>query len=377
MHSNEKVDIAIVGAGIVGLAHALEAAKQGYAVRVFERNRRPLGASIRNFGMILPLGMKPGIQHDRALRSRAIWQTIIRETGLWHSDQGVMVPAYHADEQRAMEEFIAWGPSNDYAVSWLNAAQATDLSPVNAHNLRGALYSSIELLINPKEALDVLVEFLRTRYNVRFDFNTVVTAVDAPALIAGGQEMQAERVVVCCGSDFQTLYPTALAGQPAKQCKLQMMQTKPQASNWSLGPFLATGLSLTHYASFAACPSVHDIRNRVAEDCPDLIRWGIHLLVAQYANGQLVIGDSHVYDDMIDPFDDQEIDQLIMDYVPTFLTPPTLEIDKRWHGIYTKTETGEPLILAPAPHVRIVTGLGGGGMTTSFALAQDVFEAWN
>lgn len=374
--SNEKVDVAIVGAGIVGLAHALEAVKRGYSVRVFERSHRPMGASIRNFGMILPLGMKPGIQHDRALRSRAVWQTIIQETGLWHSDQGVMVPAYHADEQRTIEEFIALSPDMGYEVSWLNAPKAAALNPIDTHDLRGALFSPIELLINPKEALNALIDFLHTRYNVHFEFNTVVTAIDAPFIVAGGQKSEAERAIVCCGSDFQTLYPTALAGQATKLCKLQMMRTKPQTSSWKLGPFLATGLSLTHYASFSACPSVNDIRNRVANTHPDLLRWGIHLLVAQYANGQLVIGDSHVYGDMIDPFDHQEIDQLILDYVPTFLSPPTLEIDQRWHGIYAKTESGEPLILTPAQDVCIVTGLGGGGMTTSFALAQDVFKTW-
>jgi len=44
-----RVDTAIVGAGIVGLAHAYLAAKSGRKVAVFERNPAATGASVRNF----------------------------------------------------------------------------------------------------------------------------------------------------------------------------------------------------------------------------------------------------------------------------------------------------------------------------------------
>ena len=45
-----KTELIIVGAGIVGLAHAFEAHRKGYTVRIIERAARPNGASIRNFG---------------------------------------------------------------------------------------------------------------------------------------------------------------------------------------------------------------------------------------------------------------------------------------------------------------------------------------
>jgi glycine/D-amino acid oxidase-like deaminating enzyme len=59
-------DLIVVGAGIVGLAHAYTAAKRGLSVCVVERDAACVGASIRNFGFITVTGQGAGDTWRRA-----------------------------------------------------------------------------------------------------------------------------------------------------------------------------------------------------------------------------------------------------------------------------------------------------------------------
>ena len=229
------------------------------------------------------------------------------------------------------------------------------------------------MIVDPREAIAKLPAYLSRAYGVTLRFGTTVTGVALPYVEAGGETWRVERAVVCSGGDLETLYPATFVTSGLTRCKLQMMRTVPQPGSWRLGPMLATGLSLRHYPAFATCPSLTALKRRIAQHYPALERWGIHVLVAQNGLGELVLGDSHEYDLAPEPFDHPEIDALILAYLETFLAAPSLEIAQRWHGVYVKHPTRDVFLAEPEPGVRIVNGLGGTGMTTSFGLAQDVF----
>ena len=120
------------------------------------------------------------------------------------------------------------------------------------------------------------------------------------------------------------------------RCKLQMMRSAAVGNGWRLGPMLAAGLTLRHYRSFEECSTLAALKQRIARESPWFDRYGIHVLVSQNSEGELTLGDSHEYNDSVDPFDKIEIDELILGYLRTFLHAPELRIASRWHGVYAK-----------------------------------------
>jgi glycine/D-amino acid oxidase-like deaminating enzyme len=95
-------------------------------------------------------------------------------------------------------------------------------------------------------------------------------------------------------------------------------------------------------------------------------------MVSQAADGALVFGDSHEYGAVLSPFDNPEIDQLVLAYLDTFFQRPDPRIAARWHGVYLKHRTKPWLLSHPDEGVTVVAGVGGAGMTLSFGLAEQV-----
>jgi glycine/D-amino acid oxidase-like deaminating enzyme len=190
--------------------------------------------------------------------------------------------------------------------------------------------------------------WLAARHGVAFHFGCAVTGYDRPPLAA------------------------ALRDLGLVSCKLQMMRSQPCRDTCRLGPLLAAGLTLTHYRTFASCPTLPALRRRFAAELPMHVRHGIHVMAAQNGRGEIVVGDSHEYGDAIEPFAKQEIDELILGYLQTFLECPGLRIAARWQGVYVKHPTEPYRVACPAPGVTAVTGVGGAGMTLSFGLAEQV-----
>src|SRR5258705_6600627 len=94
----------VIGAGIVGLATARALSLKGYNVTVIERTEKAIGASIRNFGMIWPIGQPDGILYNRALRSKTIWKDIADTITLPYEESGSLHLAYYKDEWEVLQE---------------------------------------------------------------------------------------------------------------------------------------------------------------------------------------------------------------------------------------------------------------------------------
>jgi len=105
-----RAEIAVVGAGILGLAHAYSAARRGRRVVVLERDLRASGASVRNFGLLWPVGQPHGCMYDMALSSRAAWIDILKDARLPYWPDGSLHVVYREDEAAVAREFAELAP---------------------------------------------------------------------------------------------------------------------------------------------------------------------------------------------------------------------------------------------------------------------------
>ena len=117
----------VVGAGVVGLATAYTLIQNGIKVTILEKNSTPTGASIRNFGMIWPIGQPSGPRLELALASRAIWLEMSNQVGFHLNPNGSLHLAYHQDEKDLLVEFIE-DQQHNRKIKWLNPEQAAEKS---------------------------------------------------------------------------------------------------------------------------------------------------------------------------------------------------------------------------------------------------------
>jgi FAD dependent oxidoreductase TIGR03364 len=363
----------IIGAGIVGLATARALSIKGYSVTVIERTDKAVGASIRNFGMVWPIGQPDGALYQRALRSREIWKETADSAGLWYHECGSLHLAYEPDEWQVLRELFDVFQSSGRPVELLTPEDITKrFRGIHPVSLLGGLFSETEMIVDPRQAIAGIPSYLEEFLNVSFIWGKQVSRVEPHKVYTDETTYEADLICVCSGADFESLYPSLFASLPITKCKLQMMRFAPADPEWRIGTSVCGGLSLIHYKSFLAAASLPGLKERYTREMPGYLSQGIHVMVSQNHLGELTVGDSHEYGNTFDPFDRAEINDQIRKYLGRFMKTADWQPLQSWNGVYAKMKNGETEIVMEAePGVYIVNGLGGAGMTLSFGLAEE------
>lgn len=373
---SESKKVAVIGAGIAGLAHAWSAAERGHDVTLFERDQRASSASIRNFGMVWPIGQPMGEFYELALRSRERWLSMGEQSKIWVNACGSIHLAHREDERDLLLEFCERSNETGFQCNWLTREEVLDKSPAaNPENLLGGMYSPTELCVDPRKTIRELPNWLAAQHNVTCEFGKTIVEVDGRNIrSSNGKQWSFDLVLVCSGADFETLFPELLLASDMKRCKLQMLKTASQPDGWRIGPHLASGLTLRHYESFSVCENLPLLKERIESETPELNRYGIHVMASQNEAGEVILGDSHEYGDEIEPFDKSIINDLILNELHKVIRLPNWSISEKWSGIYAKRPSAASFEAQPFPNVYIRTGVGGAGMTMSFGLAEEFWD---
>lgn len=369
----QHIDVAVVGAGILGLAHAYAAVRRGLRVAVFDRTSTPLGASVRNFGMCLITGQPPGVMLGLARQSREIWLSLAQRASFSAREAGTLLFARTPAEHAVLEEFmIVRARQHGYDVSLLQGPQLEALYGGRFRHHRSALHGAQDLQLYSREAVPALVCYLQSQ-GVQFHFNTLIKEAGDGRLSGTAGDFRAERTIVCSGHDYQTLFADTLAPMALKVCRLQMLRAVPQEA-FPLTHAVLTGLSCTHYGAFSDLPSARGVQQEIEEKTPALNRHGIHLLASPTPYQELIIGDSHHYGADAPPFNNEEIDRLLIGLAEQTLGI-RLNVLERWQGVYGSKGPGPFSATVIDPATTVVLMHTGIGMSVGLGLGERVVSA--
>lgn len=374
MSANTTYDVAVIGSGIVGLAHALAAARLGKRVVVIDRDAQANGASIRNFGFVTVTGQQAGTCWRRALRSRDVWAEIAPQARIPIEHRGLLVAAHRLEAQAVLEAFAATEMGRECRM--LNPSLALAQMPaLRQEPLTAALWSPHEIRVESRTAIPKLAGWLEAAHGVTFLRSTLVRHVEPPRIETTAGVVHAECAVVCPGDNFKSLFPERIAAYGLTTCKLHMLRVNPVASGArapTLGAAVMSDFGLVRYLGYAELPAAAALRERLQREEPSVLANGIHLIAVQSGDGSLVVGDSHHYGETVDPFAPDDVDQLILDEFDRVLDMPGRQVSERWIGTYASSGDRLMLIDQPSESVRIVIVTSGTGASTAFAIGEEV-----
>jgi FAD dependent oxidoreductase TIGR03364 len=364
-----EADLVVVGAGIVGLAHAYLASRRGLSVIVVDRDAQANGASVRNFGFVTITGQQAGECWNRARRSREIWSEIAPRAGIEVVHQGLLVAVRRPEATAVLEAFMATEMSEGCRM--LTGAQARDRQPLLQDTITAALFSPHELRVESRTAVPLFASYLERECGVAFLRETQATGIDLPRIETTSGPLTSQYAVVCPGDDFLTLYPERIKDYGLTRCALQMLRVD-LARPAELGSAVMSDLSLVFYRGYSELPEAAALRSRLDRECPQALSAGVHLIAVQSSDGSLVVGDSHRYAATPDPFGSTDVDSLVLDELDSVLRLPGRFVREHWIGIYASAKDRLALIDRPSSRVRIAIVTSGTGASTAFGLAEDV-----
>lgn len=367
----KNFDVIVVGAGMLGVAHAWAAAKRGLSVAVIERSRQAHGATVRNFGQVIVTGQSPGMMLSHAQQARELWLELAAKAGFHVRANGALVLARNADEADVLQEFADTRLNQEgYRAQLLSSREVARLYGGRLAHHCSAIQGHDDLQIYSREALPAITRYLAESLGVTFITGTLARAVEGGLVRSTAGDFQGGHVFVCPGHDYLTLMPELFAPMDLEVTRLQMLRAVFESNPIEqLDRPVLTGLSCVHYGAFSDLPSAQVLRDIIQERSPYLLENGIHLLISPTPYGELIIGDSHRYGQDAPPFNDEAVDNAMLELASQALGA-RLRVVERWQGVYG-AHGPAPFSVMPVDEATTVAVMHSGvGMTVGLAIGE-------
>ena len=365
--------VTIIGGGILGTAHALEATRRGHHVTHLEREVEARGATVRNFGLVWVSG-RSDVELDTALRSRELWEQLgARIPGIGFRPVGSLTLLRTAREVAVAEEVAARPDAAARGFDVLDADRVRALNPALRGTFLAGLHCSRDAAVESRQALPAIREYLAGTGRYIFLPGTEARSVDGRTVCDDrGNRHVGDLVLLCPGAAHGGLTREVAGDLPVRRVRLQMMQTDPLGE--PLTTAIADGDSFRYYPGFAG-PTLDALRDNEPQD-PVAGEHRMQLLCVQRPHGGLTIGDTHEYAEPF-AFDvDEAPSAYLVNLVEEFLGAPLPPVRRRWAGVYSQCVDPGQLVSRTFVDdgVWCITGPGGRGMTLGPAIAEQTAD---
>lgn len=361
--------VTIVGGGILGTAHAVEAVRRGHEVVHLEREREARGATVRNFGLVWVSGRTES-ELDATLRSRELWERIAADVpGVGFRPAGSLTLLRSAAEVAVAAEVVARADAGRRGFALVDPDEARQLNPVLQGEFVAALHCSTDAAVESRVALPAIRRHLAASGRYTFESGCEARSLRGTAVRDDhGRVHEGDLVLVCAGSAHGGLVRELAGELPVRRVRLQMMQTAPWDQR--LTTAIADGDSFRYYPGFAG-PALDELQRTQSQS--EIAR-GRHmqLLCVQRLDGGLTIGDTHEYSEPFTFDVGEDPYAYLVNVVEGFLGRSLPPVQRRWAGVYSQcVDPGELACrVNPDSGVWVITGPGGRGMTLGPVLAE-------
>lgn len=343
---NRSFDVAVIGAGIVGAACALEFARAGMRIAIIERNAVASGATGAAMGHVVVMDDSPA-QLALTTFSQSLWRKLgpTLPASVEYYRPGTIWIASDNDEMTEVRRKFENYRGHGIPCELLDSQALAEAEPKLRQRLTGGLLVVNDAVLYPYRAAEHLIAEAQTAGAMLMTGHSVVNASDGRITLDNGEVRYAGTIVNAAGA----LARGITGGIPIRKRKGHLILTEcypgyARHQLVELGYLRSAHASETDSVAFNVQPRL---------------------------SGHLLIGSSRQYR-AEDPAIDQHILDAMMERAAFFMPGlPSLKAIRSWTGFRAATPDKLPLIGSTEdPTVLLATGHEGLGITTSLGTAR-------
>lgn len=177
----DRVDVVVIGGGIIGASTALFLAERGLEVLLCEKGRVAAEQSSRNWGWVRKMGRDPA-ELPLSIESLRLWEGMNARTG---ADTGFRRAgiAYVCETEAEMAFYEAWSlQARQYQLDarLMSAAEVADMLPGSTRPWKGGLYTASDGRAEPQMAAPAIAMAARAK-GAQIVQNCAVRGVESTA----------------------------------------------------------------------------------------------------------------------------------------------------------------------------------------------------